>query len=72
MPKKQPAKYLTQVAIISPDLDNSLATTQYLLSQAHTLKQPNIVLEPHGFHPKEFIDENPLVWEIKQSGIRVR
>jgi hypothetical protein len=28
-------------------------------------------IEPVGFHPKDFIDEDPLVWEIKTTGIEV-
>lgn len=60
------------VAIISPDLDQSLYSTQYLLEQAHRLPYHQIVLEPHGFHPKEFTNENPLVWEIKKFGVPIK
>jgi hypothetical protein len=28
-------------------------------------------IEPVGFHPKDFIDEDPLAWEIKTSGIEI-
>lgn len=28
-------------------------------------------IEPHPFHPKDFVDENPLVWEIKRTGKRL-
>jgi predicted nucleotidyltransferase len=28
-------------------------------------------IEPVGFHPKDFIDEDPLAWEIKTTGIEV-
>lgn len=29
-------------------------------------------IEPVGFAPEDFIDESPLAWEIKKTGIRVR
>jgi predicted nucleotidyltransferase len=28
-------------------------------------------IEPVGFHPKDFIDEDPLAWEIKTTGIQI-
>jgi len=28
-------------------------------------------IEPVGFHPKDFIDEDPLAWEIKTTGIEI-
>ena len=28
-------------------------------------------IEPVGFHPKEFTDDIPLVWEILQRGVRI-
>lgn len=28
-------------------------------------------IEPHPFHPKDFVDEDPLVWEIKKTGKRL-
>lgn len=31
----------------------------------------DFAIEPHPFNPKDFIDENPLVWEIKNTGERV-
>jgi len=29
------------------------------------------MIEPVGFHPKNFVNEDPLVWEIKQNGIEL-
>lgn len=28
-------------------------------------------IEPIGFHPKEFTDDIPLVWEILRQGVRI-
>ena len=28
-------------------------------------------IEPIGFHPKEFTDDIPLVWEILRRGVRI-
>ncbi|MDI6839477.1 MAG: hypothetical protein QMD71_01260 [bacterium] len=36
------------------------------------LKKSDSRIEPVYFHPKDFRDENPLVWEIKKKGIRIR
>ena len=29
-------------------------------------------IEPHPFHPSNFVEENPIVWEIKQHGILIK
>lgn len=34
-------------------------------------REIDFTIEPHPFNPKDFIDENPLVWEIKNTGERV-
>lgn len=28
-------------------------------------------IEPVGFNPKDFVDEDPLAWEIKRTGIEI-
>lgn len=56
------------VAIVSPHIHNSLASTKYLLRKAHQLDMSKYVIEPHGFHPREFVDSSPMVWEIKKTG----
>jgi len=61
------------VAIISSRFRNSLDSATYLLRKAHeAIGRNNLYIEPHGFHPKDFVDENPLVWEIKSTGVRVK
>ena len=60
------------VAIVSPNIHNSLASTKYLLRKVHQLDTARYVIEPHGFHPREFVDRNPMVWEIKTTGSVIR
>jgi len=60
------------VAVISSHLKRSFNDQIYLLNKAHQLKNSRFFIEPHGFHPKDFIDESPIVWEIKSTGIRIR
>ncbi len=60
------------VAIVSSKLHNSLSSTKYLLKKAHQLKSPSHTIEPHGFHSTDFVDDNPVVWEIKTTGIQIR
>lgn len=58
------------VAIISEKFTAKIDPYVYL---ALRLREKDIkyCLEPIGFHPKDFVDEDPLVWEIKQHGIRI-
>ncbi|MEK9130394.1 MAG: nucleotidyltransferase domain-containing protein [Patescibacteria group bacterium] len=35
-------------------------------------KDIKAMISPIGFHPKDFINENPLVWEIKKTGIEIK
>lgn len=59
------------VAIVSPKLHNSLSSTKYLLKKAHQMESPLFTIEPHGFHSLDFIDDNPVVWEIKTKGVQI-
>ncbi|MBI4239739.1 nucleotidyltransferase domain-containing protein, partial [Candidatus Uhrbacteria bacterium] len=58
------------IAIISSYFRDSEQSMKYLLKKAHELGRNDIVIEPHGFHPREFVDANPLAWEIKKTGVR--
>lgn len=60
------------LAIVSKNLDNTMRSAKYLLRKAHEGEVETFYIEPHGFHPKEFIDENPFVWEIKKTGFRIK
>lgn len=61
------------IAIVSPRVTDPIDSNAYLLCKAHELdlKSEGIYIEPHGFNPDDFVDENPLAWEIKQTGIPV-
>ena len=59
------------IAIVSSNIHNSLASTKYLLKKAHQLDTGSYIIEPHGFHPREFVDRNPMVWEIKTTGSKI-
>ncbi len=61
------------IAIVSPRITNSVFSNADLLCKAHELdlKAEGIYIEPHGFRPDDFVDENPLVWEIKRTGIPI-
>lgn len=58
------------ICIISPDFRNSSRLLEYLWAKKRK-KDTRAKISPVGFHPKEFINEDPLVWEIKKKGIEV-
>lgn len=59
------------------DLDICLISSKFSdrfndrLSLMRLRREIDFSIEPHPFHPKNFIDEDPLVWEIKKTGVRV-
>jgi len=50
------------VCVISSKFKDSIDALQYLM---HKAREAKIAIEPHPYHPKDFINEDPLVWEIK-------
>lgn len=60
------------VCIISPKFKDSLHAMQYLWSKRNF--NPNATIEPVGFNPKDFRDENEtsLTREIKQHAVEMR
>ena len=58
------------ICIISNDFKKSIDPLTYLWSQKRN-KDINAIISPVGFHPKDFINENPLVWEIKKTGVAI-
>lgn len=56
------------VCIISPKFKNNFEALHYLLMKSYQVKA---LIEPHPYHPKNFIDDDPLVWEIKKTGITI-
>ncbi len=56
------------VCIISPKFKKPFEALHYLLKKSYQVKA---LIEPHPYHPKDFVNEDPLVWEIKKTGIKV-
>ncbi len=54
------------ICIISPAFQDRIDATMTLM-KARSDKE--LVLSPIAFSPKTFMDENPLAWEIKLTGI---
>ena len=64
------------ICIISPRFKNRSDAISYLWRKKHEMEKGNVSLnghdlEPIGYNPKDFINEDPLVWEIKNYGIRI-
>jgi predicted nucleotidyltransferase len=58
------------VCIISPKFRDRCHAIDYLWKRRRD-KDVEHGIEPVGFHPKDFIDEDPLAWEIKTTGIEI-
>ena len=56
------------VCVVSPKFNDSFNALHYLLLKSYEVDAP---IEPHPFHPREFIDSNPLALEISRTGIAV-
>jgi len=59
------------VCIISPKFRDRCHAIDYLWKRRRD-EDVEHGIEPVGFHPKDFIDEDPLAWEIKTTGIEIR
>lgn len=58
------------VAIISDKFKGKIDPYEYLWLNLRDIDVQRGI-EPVGFHPKNFTDQDPLVWEIKRHGIRL-
>ncbi len=58
------------VCVISRKFGKRLDAYEYLWTMRRD-KDVRRGIEPVGFHPKEFVAENALVWEIKKNGIEL-
>ena len=58
------------ICIISHDFKKNIDPLAYLWKRKRD-KDIEAILAPIGFHPKDFIDESPLVWEIKKTGVGI-
>ncbi|MFA6296923.1 MAG: nucleotidyltransferase domain-containing protein [Patescibacteria group bacterium] len=55
------------ICVISPKFKDSFKALHYLLKKSYEVEDN--IIEPHPFNPKDFSNNNdPLVWEIKQTG----
>ena len=63
------------ICIVSTKFKNRSDAISYLWRKKHEMRDDAILkdhdLEPIGYNPKDFINEDPLVWEIKNYGIRI-
>jgi predicted nucleotidyltransferase len=57
------------VAVISSDISDDRLAERIRLSKISSHIDSRI--EPVPFRPDTFVDEDPLVWEIKKEGIRI-
>jgi len=57
------------ICIISPSFRDKFKALHYLLMKSYLVKG---LIEPHPFHPDDFSNDDPLVWEIKKTGVVVR
>ncbi len=57
------------VAIISEDFSGNLSID--LKSVLPALKKSDSAIEPVFYRPEDFREEDPLVWEIQHSGVKV-
>lgn len=57
------------LCIVSKDLNKKRYSNDYLWKKKADVTPTRI--EPVGFTPQDFVDEDPLVWEIKRTGIKV-
>jgi len=59
------------VAIISDKFKGRLDPLTFLW-RSRRMKDIHRGIEPVGYHPRNFIDQDPLVWEIKEHGIPIK
>ena len=58
------------LCIISPRFKNSANLLEYLWAKKRE-RDTNAGISPVGFHPKDFVNEDPLAWEVKKNGIAI-
>src|SRR3989338_2578079 len=59
------------VAILSDKFKGKVDPYEYLWLNLRDIDVQRGI-EPVGFHPKDFINQDPLAWEIKQNGIAIK
>lgn len=66
--KKHPGSDI-DVCLVSPSFSDRFKDRFNLMRLRRKI---DVSIEPHPFHPSEFVNENPLVWEIKRTGKRIK
>lgn len=58
------------VCVISPRFGKRCDPYEYLWTKR---RDDDVIrgIAPVGFNPKDFVDEDPLAWEIKRTGIEI-
>ena len=54
------------ICVISPAFKDRIESTMTLMK---IRDDDELVLSPIAFSPGSFVDENPLAWEIKETGV---
>ncbi|MGH7492720.1 MAG: nucleotidyltransferase domain-containing protein [bacterium] len=58
------------ICVISPKFRNRCHAIDYLWKRRRD-EDVERGIEPIGFHPRDFVDEDPLAWEIKSTGVEI-
>lgn len=58
------------LCVISPKFKNAWKALGYLWQKR--IKDTGLTIEPMGFSPKDFEDEDSLIHEIKKTGIEIK
>jgi len=56
------------VCVVSPRFRSRWAARRYLWNARRPI---DVRIEPVGYPPRDFVNEDPLVWEIKRTGIKI-
>ncbi|MFA4830851.1 MAG: nucleotidyltransferase domain-containing protein [Patescibacteria group bacterium] len=60
------------VCIVSPKFNNPWKAKRYLWNYLAPIRDPHQpVIEPVGYHPRDFQEGSMLIDEIRQTGIRI-
>lgn len=69
--KKHPGRWSDiDLGVISPRFGKKVDPYEYLWTKR---RREDVLrgIEAVGFHPRDFIDEDPMAWEIKNTGIEI-
>ncbi len=67
--KKKPREWSdVDICVVSPAFHDSIEATMMLMK---IRGDDELLISPIAFSPENFVDENPLAWEIKKTGIQL-